>query len=195
MKGEAWMVRRMIFFLVGVMIFSGVKLSASAAETTGSIRVSFDYGNEPVNRGEVVLYYVAEAFGENYRLTEPLGGGIIRRQDMESAELAQWLALRAGDGGISRILDADGCAEYVNLKEGLYLLTQKEAPEGFYFAAPFLIPIPMYGQWEVYAKPKTSELLTQSPKTGQHPTHLIGAMGLVLSGAGIYLCVNKIKKK
>ena len=96
MKGEAWMVKRMIFFLVVVTIFSGLKLPASAAENTGSIRVSFDYGAVPVNRGEVVLYYVAEELGENYRLAEPLGGGIIRRQDTESAELAQWRHFRAG---------------------------------------------------------------------------------------------------
>jgi len=189
------MVRRVICFLAAAVLTAGLRLPASASQGQGEIRVSLDYGEEAVNRGTVVLRYVAEPLEGNYRLPEVLGGGIIRREESLSPELAQWLSLRAGQEETVRLLDADGCAVFSGLKEGLYLLIQTDAPEGYACAEPCLIPLPLDGQWQVQANPKTSVLLTESPKTGQHPIPLIGAMGLVLSGTGLYFCLEKLRKK
>lgn len=195
MKGEAWMVRRMVCLLAAAVMVAGLTLPAEAAEQTGRILVSLNYGDMPVSSGTVVLHYVAEPLGENYRLTDILGGGIIRQEDAVSAKLAQWLGQQTGEGGTAHFLDADGCSEFSGLKKGLYLLIQRSAPEGYACVQPFLIPIPMDGQWEVQAYPKISLLLTESPKTGQHPAPLIGAMGLILSGTGLYFCLEKLRKK
>lgn len=192
MKGEAWM-RRLAGVLVWLLTLSGMVLQAGAAERTGSIRVQMTYG-EQQPWGSVALHYLGEPVQGDFRLRESLGGGIICREDVQSPELAQWLSQRTGEGEV-RYLDADGCGEFTGLTEGLYLLTQTEAPEGYACADPFLIPIPLDGQWEVLACPKISMILTESPKTGQHPAPLIGAMGLILSGMGLWLCVEKLRKK
>lgn len=195
MKGEAWMVRRMVCLLAAAVMAAGLTLPVEAAEDRGRILIALDYGDTPVNRGTVVLHYVAEPAGEDYRLTEILGGGIVKKEDALSAELAQWLGERTGQSGTAQFLDADGSTEFSGLEEGLYLLTQTEAPEGYACVQPFLIPIPMNGQWEVLAYPKNTVLLTESPKTGQHPAPLLGAMGLILSGTGLYFCLEKLRKK
>lgn len=195
MKGEAWMTRRMVCLLAAAVVLVGFSVPAKAAEQTGEIRVSLNYSQLPVSRGTVVLHYVAEPAQGGYRLTEALGGGIVRKEDAHSPDLAQWLEARTGEEGTAQFLDADGNAVFSELEEGLYLLTQTEAPEGCACAEPFLIPLPLDGQWEIQAYPKTTALLTESPRTGQHPAPLIGAMGLVLSGTGLYFCLEKLRKK
>lgn len=185
----------MVWFLVATVLMMGLKLPAAATENTGSIRVSLDYGGAPVDRGEVAVYCVAEPLEGSYRLAENYGGGIIRQEDACSPELAQWLSERTASVGDRQPLDPEGRAVFSGLEKGLYLVVQTEAPQGWYCAAPFLVPIPLDGEWEVLAYPKLSVLLTQSPKTGQHPAPLIGAMGLVLSGTGLYFCIEKLRKK
>lgn len=183
----------MIGVLAAALLTAGIGLPASAAQT-GTIRVSLDYG-VPVDRGTVVLYRVAEPLEEGYRLGEVFGGGFIRQEEACSAELACWLSERAASGGDIQSLDKTGTAVFSGLGEGLYLLRQTVAPEGWNCCAPFLVPVPLDGEWEILACPKQSELLTSSPKTGQHPAPLFAAMGLVLSGMGLYVCVEKIRKK
>lgn len=154
-----------------------------------------DYGEGIVDGGEVALYHVAEPLEGGYRLKESYGGGAIRQEDACSPQLAQWLSEQAGFGGVRRLLDADGCGDFYGLTEGLYLLVQTQAPEGWQRAAAFLVPIPLNGQWEVLSCPKTAELLTESPQTGQHPAPLFAAMGMVLSGLGLYFCLENLRKK
>jgi len=185
----------MVWILVTTILMMGMSLPAAAAESTGSIRVSLDYGDSPVDRGEMVVYRVAVPLEGSYRLAENFGGGVIRQEDACSPELAQWLSERIASGGVRQQLDREGRAVFSGLEQGLYLVVQTEAPTGWYCAAPFLVPVPLDGEWEVLAYPKMAVLLTQSPKTGQHPAPLIGAMGLVLSGMGLYFCVEKLRKK
>lgn len=189
------MVRRMVCVLAAAVLAVGLRLPAGAAENSGSIRIAVDYGDSPVEGGAVVLYCVAEPAEGGYRLGERFGGGIIRQEDACSPELARWLAERAASGGVRQSLDPEGGTVFSGLEEGLYLAVQTEAPEGWYCAMPFLIPIPLDGEWEVLAYPKLSALLTESPKTGQHPAPLFAAMGLVLSGTGLYFCLEKLRKK
>lgn len=184
----------MVWLLAAAVLVMGLQLPVSA-ESTGTIRVSLDYGDSPVDRGEVVVYRVAEPIGDSYRLAENYGGGMIRQTDACTPELAHWLSERTASVGIRQPLGPEGCAVFFGLERGLYLIVQTEAPEGWYCAAPFLVPVPLNGEWEVLACPKLSMLLTGSPKTSQHPAPLIGAMGLVLSGTGLYFCIEKLRKK
>lgn len=187
------MIRRMAAVLAALLLALGLGIPASAAQT-GSIRVLLDY-SETVDRGEVMLYSVAVPLEGGYRLQETFGGGIIRLEEACSPELAQWLAERISSEGVSQRLDDQGSTEFSGLERGLYLVVQTAAPEGWTCVSPFLVPIPLDGEWEVLACPKQSVLLTQSPRTGQHPAPLFGAMGLVLSGTGLYLCIEKLRKK
>lgn len=189
------MVRRLVCVLFAAAVLAGSGAQARAAERTGSIRIELDYGEVREDRSEVVLYWVGSPSGEDYRLAESFGGGLIRGEDVQSPELAQWLAGLAGEAGTARILDADAAAEFSRLEEGLYLLVQTQAPEGYYCVAPFLIPLPYEDQWRIQANPKTQQILTESPKTGQHPAPIIAAMGMVLSGLGLVFCAEKLRKK
>ena len=165
-----------------------------AAEQTGIIQVVLDYGIQADNV-EVTLYPAAEAVEGGYRLGDMFGGGLIRESEVFSPDLALWLSQRTFSGGIEKTADELGSVEFAGLEKGLYLLVQTRAPEGWGCAAPFLVPVPLDGEWEILSRPKQSQLLTRSPKTSQHPAPLFGAMGLVLSGMGLYFCLEKIRRK
>ena len=186
------MARRLVCLGAAVLLGAVLAMPVRAAQR-GTLRVTLDYG-ETGARAAVALQFVAEEAQGDYRLTEDFGGGILRGEDVHSPELARWLAGMAPEG-TRQILDADGSAEFTDLGEGLYLLTQTEAPEGWLPADPVLIPMPLAGQWEIQAYPKTAELFTPSPQTGQQAWPMLGAMGLVLSGTGLYFCLEKLRKK
>lgn len=186
--------RRLMCIVLMAAVLSGNVLQAQAAEWRGSIHVTLEYGQEPI-QGSVTLYRVGEETPDGYRLLESFGGGMIRQEDGQSPALAQWLAESAGDGGEARILDADGTACYTDLEQGLYLLMQPQPPEGYLAVSPFLIPVPYDGLWNMTAYPKTQRVVTESPKTGQHPAPIIGAMGMVLAGMGILMCMEKFRRK
>ena len=179
--------------LLACLLAAGALAVPVQAAQKGTIRVTMDYGFTGP-QAAVELQCVGEPAQGDYRLGEAFGGGIVRREDVHGPELAQWLAQRSGEGE-RLLLDADGNADFTDLDQGLYLLTQVEAPEGWSCADPVLVPMPLDGQWQVQARPKTAELLTESPRTGQHPAPLLGAMGLVLSGTGLYFCLEKLRKK
>ena len=187
------MVRRGLYLLSAMMLVWWTVLPA-AAGSGGKIHLCYDYG-ETVTEGTVILCRVAEPLEENYRLADWFGGGVIRQEDANSPELAQWLAERAGESGEKRFLDADGCAEFDGLEGGLYLVVQTEAPENFDCSVPFLIQMPLNGSWDIQAQPKTARILTESPRTAQRPAPLFGAMGLILSGSGLCVCLEKLRKK
>ena len=167
------------------MLLAGTAVQAQAADLRGNVRVVL--GLEPET--QILLRYVGQPASGGYRLTDECGGGIIRYEDADSPALAQWLLERAETMGVERFLNEDGVAEYENLPQGLYLLSQ---PQGN--VDPFLIPMPYEGVWEFTVHPAAG-FYPESPKTGQHPAPLIGAMGMVLSGLGLAVCLEKIRKK
>ena len=142
----------------------------------------------------MTLFYAGRFSEGGYRLADSFGGGFVRQEDIHSPELAKWLSEAAVWEGERKPLQEDGSAVFSQLPEGLYLLTQSKSAQGFCQTAPFLIPIPCNGMWEITALPKMQQIYTESPKTGQHPAPILGAMGLVLSGMGLVACWDKIRK-
>ena len=187
--------RKLVCVLLTAAVLAGLAVRTRAAEAAGSISVTLDYGDGQVHEESLVLYRVGSAEGDAYRLTEAFGGGLIRKEDIQSQVLARWLAAEAAGDSIQRILDADSNAYFSDLAEGLYLLVQEETAPGCSGVNPFLIPMPCYGQWQVTALPKVQKLWVESPNTGQHPAPILGAMGLVLSGLGLILCAERFRRK
>ncbi len=187
--------RQLMCVFLTAAVLTGVVNQAQAAEQTGSISVTVDYGDDQVHDVSVLLYKVGNRSGSDYVLTDVFGGGLVNSRDIQSPALAKWLAEIAEGKHSPRILDADGNAFFSHLTEGLYLLVQNETEAGLTPAEPFLVPMPCYGQWEVTALPKVRKILTESPQTGQHPAPIIGAMGLVLSGLALMICAEKFRKK
>lgn len=187
---------RKIFWLlcIAACLLAGT-MEASAAENLGSIRIRLDVGDLPVINGGMTLYQVGTKTEEGYRIAEGFGGGIVRQDETDSRKLAQWLAETAAAKGSSLLLDADGTAVFTDLEEGLYILVQTERIDGFYPIYPVLCTIPKEGQWNVDLFREPIPVVTEIPQTGQSPIPFFGILGMVLSSAGLLLCVRKNKNR
>ena len=130
-----------------------------------------------------------------YRIGENFGSGVVRAEDTASQELALWLADAAGDFGWTINVDVEGDVTFSGLTDGLYLLLQTQRTDGFHPISPQLVTIPCSGAYQVHLNPATNPIICDNPQTGQPITPLLGAMGMVLSGVGLYLCLDRRKKK
>lgn len=173
----------------------GMVIPAEAAESPGQIRVMLDFEDGEVHDGEVTLYRAGKRVGDCYRLEPAFGGGLVKEADARSEALAYWLSETVTGEGEIRILDADGTAWYSGLEEGLYLLVQSSPSEGLDPVPPMLLTVPFSGQWELVALPQYQAIQIPVPETGQHASPLIGAMGMVLSGLALYLCLERLRQK
>lgn len=192
------MVRKMVCTVFAAVMLISLGIRASAAEEGGSIWVSLDFGELPATNGTLMLYQVGKPVTDGYRLVEGFGGGIVKVEDAQSPHLAKWLAEAAGESGIERLLDVDGNAKFSHLEEGLYLIVQTEKTDGFYPLEPFLLMMPSGERWnlQVNAEPEAIvAYLSGNPQTGQPLAPLLGAMGMVASGVGLYLCVDRKRRK
>ena len=189
------MVKRLSLALLTAALALSLGLPVQAAEEGGSIRITLDVDDLAVTNGAVTLYQVGLEISDGYRIVEEFGGGMVKEADARSPHLAQWLAQMAGEGGTTRLLDVDGCAEFSRLPDGLYLLVQTEQMDGFYSFRPFLVTLPLEGERSVQVSPLIQPIVVdEAPPTGQHPAPIIAAMVLVVSGLGLALCLDKIRK-
>ncbi len=188
------MIRKIAVYLsLGAILF-GLSIPANAAQE-GMIRVHLDAGELPVTKGALTLYCVGTPTQEGYRIAEGFGGGMVKQEDALSPHLAQWLAEVQGKAGRTVNLDVDGNVSFANLEDGLYLILQTEPMDGFYPIRPYLVQLPDQGNREVWCAPKTEPIIMDNPQTGQPIAPLLGAMGLVASGMGLYLCVENRRKR
>lgn len=187
--------KRIFGVMLAALLLPVLCLSAKAAEREGSIQVIVKSGETPLMGGTVTLFRVGVPTEDGYRIVDPFGGGFVRHEDALSPQLAQWLAQMEGEPGMSRILDADGSADFSHLEAGLYLLVQNGTVEDFFPVMPFLMMLPYEGQWNVQAYPYTQQVYTECPRTGQHPGPFLGALGMVVSGIGLAVCIGPIRRK
>lgn len=188
------MLKRLFFSLSAVALAAALSLPAQAGELGGSIRLDLEVGDFVVTNGAVKLYQVAQQGPEGYLVSDSFGGGLVKPEDALSSSLAQWLAQTAEDGGITRLLDADGCAEFSRLPDGLYLVVQSEKMDGFYPFEPFLVTIPMDGERDIQVSPPVFPIVAESPATGQDMQPFLGVVGMVVSGLGLALCAMGKRK-
>lgn len=186
--------RRIRCVLFVLALLAVVRIPGYAAVETGSIRVTLKRGQTALTGGELALYRVGEAAEGGYRLEESFGGGFVTMQDALSPALAQWLSEKVTTGGIKRLLDADGSAEFTLLPEGLYLLVQSKPSDGNYVILPFLVAMPYDGEWQIQAYPKVEKVPLDIPETGQSVLPFYGMAGMLFSGAGLLLCGRNRKR-
>ena len=189
------MLRKMRLVLLSAMLLCSVSMRANAMQWEGTIRVSLDAGELPVINGSVTLYQVGVPVDGGYRITECFGGGLIKQEDVFSENLAQWLAESAEANGKTLYLDVEGDATFTNLQDGLYLVVQTEAMEGFHLIDPFLTVVGGEFGTRIHVQPKTEPIIWENPQTGQPIMPLLGAMGMVGSGIALYLCIDGKRKK
>lgn len=156
-----------------LLLFFAIPVSA---EQTGSIRIE-------TTGGTVALYKVGQINGQNICLYEEYGGAVLTQTDILSANLAAWLNENVRNGQI-KATDVWGDVTFENLEPGLYLIAQPSTPSGQSPFEPFLIVMPWDGYvWEVSVD---LELL---PQTGESAIPQMWIYGMLLSAAGIGLCL------
>lgn len=185
-KGE-WEMKRRISALLLTAVVLALSPKVNASQMRGSLEIRLDVGELPVTNGAVTLYRVGVPGEDGYRVPDRFGGGVIRREDVDSGYLAGYLAELAGSGK-ELLLDVDGRAVFSNLEEGLYLVKQTERMDGFYPFRAFLVAIPSAGAWELVKNPTVLPIAPEPPRTADASHVLPGAAGMVLSGLGLLAC-------
>lgn len=187
--------RRLMCIMMVIGLLGNLAVQGAAAAQTGAICVVLDCGEGVVSSGTVTLYRVGEPVAGGYRLQPEFGGAFVAEEDAGDSALAQRLVGLADSDGVAHYPDADGRVAFSWLAEGLYLIVQTEAADGYYPVVPFLVQLPCEGQWYVEANPKMLELPEEQPQTGQHPAPILAAMGLVLSGVGLVVLADKRNRR
>ena len=181
-------------------------------QRTGSIRVQLLDHGVPIPGCSLTAFQAGEIVLKNgvwqYGLTKEFAGSgasLDHLQDPQLAsDLAAW-AQRRNLPGITSASNPDGEIVFPDLKPGLYLLIQREAPAGYLPVEPFLVTVPIQvgTEWiyDVDATPKTSvtpDLPDKPdepdiPQTGQlrWPVPVLAFAGVVLFALGWVLYVKK----
>lgn len=193
-KGEKYTMKKRFQILLAVGLVLRMMLTVAAAEAGGSIRIRLDVGELPVINGAFTLYRVGTPISDGYRIGEEFGGGFVRQEDALSPHLAQWLNGMEQKEGTTILLDVDGNVVFSGLEEGLYLLVQTETTDGFYPVHPFLVTVPSESRQDTSLYLEPLPMVADSPPTGQDPTPYIGAVGLVISLAGLALCTGSRRR-
>lgn len=189
------MVRKLVGMVLAVLLLLGISVQVGAAEEGGSIQISLNLGELPAINGSLTLYQVGTPVTDGYRIAEGFGGGIVKTEDAQSVHLAKWLAEGAGEAGIRKQIDVDGQTKFSGLPEGLYMVVQQERVDGFHEIEPILVMLPRAETWDVQISLDPAPIVVDNPQTGQPAAPLLGAMGLVFSGVGLYLCADNKRRK
>jgi hypothetical protein len=220
-----------LVILVALCTILAIAVNASAAEAggvtmpdltqKGSLTLTMDVDGEPLDSGNLNLYYVAtvERISEkayDFRLLDVLaaGGATLNTEDLYNGAQAQSLLQCAQNvlaAYVSKPIE-NGKVSFTDLATGLYLVWQdpEDASERYDAIAPFLISVPkwQYGQYALHvdAKPKvpfeTEPPTTPPPppppppnlpQTGQlnWPVPVMAITGIALLIVGWILCAGR----
>ena len=194
-KGAQKMVRKFAGMVFAVVLVLSLGMQAGAVEDGGSIGISLNLGELPAINGSLTLYQVGIPVTDGYRIVEGFGGGIVKTEDAQSPHLANWLAEGAGEAGVRIPVDVDGNTVFSGLEEGLYMVVQQERIDGFHVIEPLLVGLNRDGNWNVQINLAPEPIIAENPQTGQPVAPLLGAMGMVASGVGLYLCADSKRRK
>ena len=151
----------------------------------GSIRIDLLDGGEPIAGAEIRVYLAGTTVENGYRLTDAFGGGMITQMDVFSPELAVWLSQRATGGWVD-MTDPFGSVTFWDLDEGLYLVTQPYAHEGYAPFEPFLVMIPWDGyEWSLTAVPKLERQIDIVPDTSDPGVLHRSSLGVLIPSMGL----------
>lgn len=172
------MIRRILNAVTAAGLVAMLAITAWAAPV-GNIQIE-------TKGGTVALYRVGDFEGAQFRLLQEYGGEAVTFDDTLTPELALSLAKNARNGYV-KAADLNGMVSFPNREQGLYLVVQRSAPEGYALFQPFLVSLPWDGdQWEVKASPK---LESEQPITGDRNNPSFWLVSMCLSAAGILCCV------
>ncbi len=187
------MFRRILCILSAAGMLLVVGHPAVAAEQRGTVSVYAQWGGQTVSGGSMTIYRMGEAVAGGYALTDGLATWTLWDRELETGEFRNWILELPRTGGVTQKLEGKEGAVFRNLEDGLYLLVQEKPAAGFLTAEPVMLRIPDGEQWSIQvAVPLMRD--GESPKTGDHPAPIIGAMGLGFSITMLMLFLDERKK-
>lgn len=227
------MSKRILAILSAVILIVGLSVNAIADESDntdfpdltqkGSLTLLMTIDGEPLDRGSLNLYYVADITmvdekTYDFQLVDEMtsAGATLDTELLFEAFQAEALLEYAKEALVdySATPINNGRASFNGLSAGLYLVWQRpeDAAEGYDAIAPFLISIPKLQNGEyvmdVVATPKVSVEGDSSeppppspppppdtPQTGQlnWPVPVMAFLGAVLLIVGCILCISRKK--
>ncbi len=145
-----------------------------------SVEMRSEESGEAVPGGSMTLYLTAYYIWDGSRYIFRHSEDFIDFSEDEyyfsindlNAEKAEKLAEYAEINeieGVEQYIGDDGKMIFRNLEAGLYLLAQREAPEGYYCVKPFFVTVPLLDEYsklydyDVNATPKTRPYVTAEP--------------------------------
>ena len=181
-EGSGAMLRKCICLLcvLGVLPLT----HGSAAE--GSIQILPIWAGEPVAGGTVSIRKIGRKGDTGIVLTDGLADWCVEEDEILAGH---WNLCEIGQTQIRTVKEGEG-AVFAGLEEGVYLVRQEIPGEGFLKFQPFLVSIPEERNWSVLQQPVMVRN-RESPKTGDHPAPIIGAMGIGLSVAFLMVLLDK----
>lgn len=225
------MKRKMLLVLIAFIFLclspcDAFGLPATDDGRLGSITLELACEDAPVSGGTMALYYLglieqAEDGDfvviptEDFTMLSGVSVGELAPQFAQKLE--QYITENALTGDL-RVVDADGCVTFPDLKAGLYFVMQPVAAEGFERMNPFLITVPLRQDdaliFDIVAHPKvepkpeetqpqvptepeptkpTEPSKPSLPQTGQlnWPIPLMGLLGTCLLVVGGILCFRR----
>lgn len=121
------------------------------------------------------MYQVAEITSKETEIQYAFTNGFencgLKLDNLEDELLAEKLKAEIGAStvGVAQTIGADGTAGFSGLEEGIYLVVQTKAANGYEMFSPFLVSLPMRenGQWkyQVEAMPKIEVSVSGKPET------------------------------
>ena len=200
---------RVLCMLLCFFAMTAVRVSAAEEHGQGqkgslSVVMQNRKTNTKIPGGEVVLYQVAEITSKEteiqYEFTNGFENCGLKLDNLEDELLAEKLKAEIGAStvGVAQTIGADGMAGFSGLEEGIYLVVQTKAANGYEMFSPFLVSLPMRenGQWKYQVStPKTvsSGKNLRLPYTGQliWPVPVMAIAGMLLFAVGWSLRKDK----
>ena len=158
---------RILALLLAAVLLAALPASASGYDGNqkGSVTVILrETGKGPLPDTEILLYPVGAVTSDNSLSFAPLPPFTgISLEDLRREDLPRELLTRAREQGVaaqSQVTDGSGQVRFSELDQGLYLICQGKAHEGYYDIVPFLVSIPMNSEagwlYDVEARPKVA---------------------------------------
>ena len=163
-----------------------------AAEEQGTVRIVPQWCGMPVTGGTVSLRFVGTMEDNGYYLTDGLADWSVTSSELASGEWLGWISQNHAGKQFVKDIGEKG-AVFVELERGIYLVQQMRWDPQYQPFEPFFLTVPEGETWDVYRAPKLVRS-GESPKTGDHPAPIIGAMGIGLSVACLMVLVDKYNR-
>lgn len=187
------MLKRCICFMWAVIVVLTGAGRAEAAQNRGTIRITPQWCGFPVMGGTVSLRCVGTVTEEGFYLTDGLADWSVSEEELDSGLWVSWISEKHSGKQFISGIDGENGAVFTSLEEGIYLAEQVAWDPQYQPFEPFFLIVPEGENWDVCRTPDVVGN-GESPKTGDHPAPIIGAMGIGLSVACLMVLVDKYNR-